>query len=287
MPLHYLISCLLVLCVCPNLSLAQGYFYFNGQYYRTGSSQRDIQEFESRKDKYCSIEYFYNLLNLDPNTDLHYIEVDDDYDKFFESYSSRDKENEKKAKHNSKVLKSAWKKIALKMHPDKVVTKNTSDSTKKYAEEKFQEIQLAYETLKDAKTKHEYDKIWKNYCKNSEKYNRIRQEKYALWNAGTDQDSKYKSSPTNELIKKFLDFTNYKIGFDVKTDKTVDPLEKVHILCYRRMVEYVFRNLVPVSNLVAFGLHLFVNFMYGVWIYRTFGGVAEVLMVAGESCKRQ
>jgi molecular chaperone DnaJ len=48
-------------------------------------------------------------------------------------------------------IKSAYRNLALKYHPDK--TQNN-----KQAEEKFKEINKAYETLSDIKKRQEYDK---------------------------------------------------------------------------------------------------------------------------------
>jgi len=52
-------------------------------------------------------------------------------------------------------LKKAYKKSCLKYHPDRLVGK--SDKEKKEAEEKFKEIQAAYECLSDPNKKNHYD----------------------------------------------------------------------------------------------------------------------------------
>ena len=51
---------------------------------------------------------------------------------------------------NSIDIKSAYRKLALKFHPDK----NNGD---KFFEDRFKEIQEAYETLSDEKKKYLYD----------------------------------------------------------------------------------------------------------------------------------
>ena len=182
-------SCLLLavlglLLSCSSIS-AQGYYYFNGKYYSTGNHQRSMQEFESKKEKYCASHDFYELLNVD-RSELHEIKVDDDYDKFFEPEVGADIENEKKAKQNGKVLKAAWKKVALRMHPDK----NSED---KFAEDKFTEVQMAFEVLKEPKARQEYEMIWKGYC-GSEKFKRIREEKYWFWGLCEEKLKKSKNS---------------------------------------------------------------------------------------------
>lgn len=252
---------------------SQGYYYFNGKYYTSGNHQRNMQEYESKKEKYCSTDSFYKLLAIEKD-DLHDIQSDNDYDAFFkgEYKSNADVENERKAKQNSKVLKSAWKKIALKMHPDK----NPGD---KFAEDKFTEVQLAYETLKEPKSKLEYDKIYKSFC-NSEKFKRVREEKYR-----TRKSIKYEITSFSEAIKVFLDFTNYRIDLDIRESKDIDPLEKIHIEVYRKIVDSLVAK-VPYNSLLALILHIFTNFMYSFWIYRTFGNMANILIMAKEIAEK-
>lgn len=52
-------------------------------------------------------------------------------------------------------IKSAFRKLAVKYHPDKQAGK--SDAEKKVAEDKFKEINEAYETLSDPQKRQEYD----------------------------------------------------------------------------------------------------------------------------------
>lgn len=52
-----------------------------------------------------------------------------------------------------KELRSAFKKLAVIYHPDKI----KESENKEDAEKKFAEIANAYETLKDPKTREEYD----------------------------------------------------------------------------------------------------------------------------------
>ena len=52
-------------------------------------------------------------------------------------------------------IKSQYRKLCLKYHPDKNTQK--SDSERKVREQRFKEIQLAYENLKDPIHRREYD----------------------------------------------------------------------------------------------------------------------------------
>lgn len=54
-------------------------------------------------------------------------------------------------------IKKAYRKLAMKYHPDRVAT--LSDSEKKTAEEKFKELQEAYAVLSDAQKKQMYDQF--------------------------------------------------------------------------------------------------------------------------------
>lgn len=58
---------------------------------------------------------------------------------------------------SEKEIKSAYRKLSLKYHPDKQVGK--SDDEKKKAEEKFKEINEAYSVLSDPDKKNNYDKF--------------------------------------------------------------------------------------------------------------------------------
>lgn len=52
-------------------------------------------------------------------------------------------------------LKNAYKKMAIKYHPDRQVGK--SDEEKKAAEEKFKEAAEAYDVLRDPQKRQQYD----------------------------------------------------------------------------------------------------------------------------------
>ena len=54
-------------------------------------------------------------------------------------------------------IKKAFKKAAMKYHPDRFA--NASDAEKKDAEEKFKEINEAYQVLSDAQKKQQYDQF--------------------------------------------------------------------------------------------------------------------------------
>ena len=59
-------------------------------------------------------------------------------------------------------IKKAYKKQALKWHPDRNIT------NKKIAEEKFKEINEAYEVLSDERKREIYDKYGENILKNND-----------------------------------------------------------------------------------------------------------------------
>ena len=54
-------------------------------------------------------------------------------------------------------IKKAFKKAAMKYHPDRFA--NASDAEKKDAEEKFKEINEAYQVLSDTQKKQQYDQF--------------------------------------------------------------------------------------------------------------------------------
>ena len=54
-------------------------------------------------------------------------------------------------------IKKAFKKAAMKYHPDRFA--NASDAEKKEAEEKFKEVNEAYQVLSDSKRKQQYDQF--------------------------------------------------------------------------------------------------------------------------------
>ena len=54
-------------------------------------------------------------------------------------------------------IKKAYRKAAMKYHPDKFA--NASDAEKKDAEEKFKEINEAYQILSDPQKKQQYDQF--------------------------------------------------------------------------------------------------------------------------------
>lgn len=62
---------------------------------------------------------------------------------------------EKTASEND--IKKAYRKLAMKYHPDKF--SNASETEKKEAEEKFKEINEAYQVLSDADKRAKYDRF--------------------------------------------------------------------------------------------------------------------------------
>lgn len=66
-----------------------------------------------------------------------------------------DEEKKLNGKDFEKIVKSKFRKLSLKYHPDKQQDK--SDSEKKEAEERFKEIAEAYEVLSSEKKRQEYD----------------------------------------------------------------------------------------------------------------------------------
>ena len=140
-------------------------------------------------------------------------------------------------KQNSKILKQAYKKLLISHHPDK----NRDD---KFAEEKFREIQLAYDTLKDAKLRNEYDTIWTNFC-NLYKYKQIRFE--------IDVERKSGQVGVNDgAVSKMLDYTSYSQRIN---PETLTTRQKLTIL----FTEYFIYAEKPTSLLISFLVHIFTN----------------------------
>jgi curved DNA-binding protein CbpA len=65
---------------------------------------------------------------------------------------------------DNKEIRQAYKKLAVKFHPDK----NNGD---KYFEERFKEIQESYEVLINPQKKSEYNKIYDSFFSNKQKEN--------------------------------------------------------------------------------------------------------------------
>ena len=54
-------------------------------------------------------------------------------------------------------IKKAFRKSALKYHPDKVIDPGASEAAKRMARERFHLIRTAYETLRDPERRKQYD----------------------------------------------------------------------------------------------------------------------------------
>merc|ERR1712048_82852 len=222
-----LIICSIILFSLPHPSLSQGYYFFNGRFY--SNQQRNSNDFESKKTHYCTTTDFYSLLNLQ-KSDLHNIKIDNDFDSFFDVPDSNHQYNdqvEKLKNENAKKLKKEYKKLAVKLHPDK----NKEDP---FAEAKFTEVQSAYEVLKDPKLKEEYDKIYSDFCLKDSlkaKYEKEKREKYGKWASalkratleknfslgnGNGSNSSFSSSFLVKLLDKMLQQTYYSLDFDLK-----------------------------------------------------------------------
>jgi DnaJ-class molecular chaperone len=70
------------------------------------------------------------------------------------------------------IIKKAYNKQVLKWHPDKNIDKNINILEKKEIEKKFQNIQTAYEILKDPNKRKEYDNM--NSCEKMELFDTVK-----------------------------------------------------------------------------------------------------------------
>jgi len=265
---------------------SQGYYFFNGRFY--SNQQRNSNDFESKKTSYCTTTDFYTILNLQ-KSDLHDIKIEDDFDSFFDVPDSNHQYTERVEKlknENSKKLKKEYKKLAVKLHPDK----NKDDP---FAEAKFTEVQAAYEVLKDPKLKNEYDKIYADFCLKDSLKNKYEQEKrtkYGKWasalkRANLEKNYKIysdgnstKGNLFHKILDKMLQQTYYSLDFDLKNSPSdLDVMEKVHIDCYNRMAGYVTEN--PIyKSVLALIVHCMVNIMFLVWYFRTFKELNRILL---------
>lgn len=94
----------------------------------------------------------------------------------------------------TKEIKQAYKKLALKFHPDK----NNGD---KYFEERFKEIQESYETLTNPQKKIEYDRDFDSFFSIKQKENQS-QSKSTYENTNTSYSNQKETERKQEQKKK-------------------------------------------------------------------------------------
>jgi DnaJ-class molecular chaperone len=108
-----------------------------------------------------------------------------------------------KQNDNSAKIKKAYKKLALKYHPDR----NSGD---KSAEEKFKKITKAYEVLKDEQSRRKYDQKLANQPKQNNKRENRQQTKQRRPNGFSQGDFQ-------DFEKEFANF----FGFNPKTKEKI------------------------------------------------------------------
>lgn len=111
-----------------------------------------------------------------------------------------------KSTATSDELKKAYRQLAKKYHPD-------ANPNNKVAEEKFKEINKAYETLSDEKSRQQYDRTTntKDESSTKEKTTAKAEKNYGGASAGAGFDFK----AVDKTFEKFF-------GFDSKTGKVTN-----------------------------------------------------------------
>ena len=99
-------------------------------------------------------------------------------------------------------IKKAYRKLAMKYHPDKFA--NSSEEEKKKAEEKFKEIQEAYETLSDKKKKEIYDYQNSDEYKNYNSFNGFKN--FSSSNSSFDPNDFFSNFQGEDIFNNFFNF---------------------------------------------------------------------------------
>lgn len=115
----------------------------------------------------------------------------------------------------TKEIKQAYKKLALKFHPDK----NNGD---KYFEERFKEIQEAYETLTHPQKKIEYDRNFDSFFSDKQTENR------------SQSQSKNKNTNTS--------YSNQKEAERKQEEKRKEDAEKSRVSNIKKNTELAFED---------------------------------------------
>ncbi|HXC05659.1 MAG TPA: J domain-containing protein [Bacteroidia bacterium] len=99
----------------------------------------------------------------------------------------------------AEVIKKAYRKLAVKYHPDK-------NAGNKAAEEKFKEISEAYNVLGDAEKRKTYDELGENYAQYSSGGRSAQDFDYSRWqNTGRQRYSGFEESSTDGDYSDFFE----------------------------------------------------------------------------------
>lgn len=117
-------------------------------------------------------------------------------------------------------IKKKYHKLAMKWHPDKHINDNEKD--RKISEDKFKEINQAYEILSDCKKRKRYDLVGNNNYVNNEYANNDYTNNEFQFNDATNVfNSFFNSQNKGFRFSNFSGFNNGAMYFDAKTGMAI------------------------------------------------------------------